>query len=610
MVASNHEANRSNGSTSRRRRKVAIVGSGCAGIAAVWALKDTDCEVHLFERQPRLGGHTNTQTWRAKSGETTPVDTGFIVLNTATYPNFINFLKCVGVPTVRTEMTFSVCRNHGEFEWSGSGKGIFAQRRNLLSPRHWRMIFDIVRFNQYALDLLSRNDEEARTITIGEYLRREGYSKAFKDDYLIPMTAAVWSTSPDKASLEFPAQTLIRFLWNHHLLSTVAARPDWLTIPGGSQQYIDAVIQSFSAERLSVHRSTEVTHIERHSSQSKRAVKLHYRQDRSQSVVSPTDTTVKDMLSDDFDHVIMACHGDQVLPILTGDVHSTRKDSKRISTAELAASASLDQPSTDLSSNSSPDSRTSPSPAVSREEYDVFKSFATTENTCYLHSDLRLMPTRRDTWSSWNYLIQSSPSKEHHPAGVSLTYNMNILQLIPRNKFGHVLVTMNPDVPPDPSLTQGYFTYRHPLYTVEAVEAQRKLRSIQNTRGVSYCGAWTKYGFHEDGFSSGLEAAVQHLGAKLPFDFVDSTYSRGQKHEVMLPDHIIRLVINVILSAARLAAMLLRWAENVLTFPWALLILVPALFVGARIFAALEMVIVWPVGVLINIMQSKQDQKH
>lgn len=209
------------------RKKVAIIGSGCAAMGALYGLRDTDCEVHVFEKEPRLGGHTNTQIWIAQSGNTTPVDTGFIVMNTATYPNFINFVKDVNVPTEPTEMSFGVSRNGGEFEWSGSARGVFAQRRNLLRLRHWRLIFDIIRFNQFALDLLNVPDDASSNITIGQYLKREGYSQAFKDDYLIPMTAAVWSTSPDKASLEFPAKTLVRFMWNHHLLSTVARRPDW-----------------------------------------------------------------------------------------------------------------------------------------------------------------------------------------------------------------------------------------------------------------------------------------------------------------------------------------------------------------------------------------------
>lgn len=217
----------------RPRKKIAIIGSGCAAMGAAYGLRDTDYEVYIFEKESRLGGHTNTQTW-TKSGHSTPVDTGFIVMNTATYPNFINFLKDVDVPTEPTEMSFAVSRNAGEFEWSGSLKGIFAQRRNLFRLRHWRLIVDIVRFNQFALDLLNETDPASFEMTIGQYLEKEGYSQAFKDDYLIPMTAAVWSTSPDKASLEFPAKTLIRFMWNHHLLSTIARRPDWYVASPGT----------------------------------------------------------------------------------------------------------------------------------------------------------------------------------------------------------------------------------------------------------------------------------------------------------------------------------------------------------------------------------------
>lgn len=139
--------------------------------------------------------------------------------------NFINFLKKVGVATEPTEMTFGVSRDQGLFEWAGTNLGaIFAQRRKFLSPKMWRMIFDIVRFNQFALDLLMEDEEpppsragalnyvDDKTETIGQYLEREGYSDAFRDDYLIPMAAAVWSTSPDKCSFEFPAVTLVRFL--------------------------------------------------------------------------------------------------------------------------------------------------------------------------------------------------------------------------------------------------------------------------------------------------------------------------------------------------------------------------------------------------------------
>ncbi|KAL9608077.1 MAG: hypothetical protein Q9167_007064 [Letrouitia subvulpina] len=228
--------------------------------------------------------------------------------------NFLAFLKHIGIKPMGTEMTFGVSRDRGVFEWAGNSIfSIFAQKSNLLRPRFWRMIFDIVRFNQFALDLLSKeNESEAdpsgangyvkgfqnphKQISIGEYLDQNGYSEAFRNDYLIPMTAAVWSTAPDKASLEFPAITLIRFMWNHHLLSTIAARPKWMTILGGSQPYVDAVVKDLPWQRL--HLGTAV-----------RAL----RPQPDGYVVLRTDET-----EDVFDHVILATHGDQALDIVQG----------------------------------------------------------------------------------------------------------------------------------------------------------------------------------------------------------------------------------------------------------------------------------------------------
>lgn len=225
------------------RKKVAIVGSGCTGIAALWALNRSPHDVYIYEAADRLGGHTNTVEF-VKGKYKAMVDTGFIVMNTATYraftsyrfvslacadttaANFINFLKRIRVETQPTEMTFSVSRDQGLFEWAGSGlDALFCQRGNLLSPKMWRMIFDIVRFNQFALDEL-RTDTPTDE-TIGDYLEREGYSNVFRDDYLIPMAAAVWSTSPDKCALDFPAVTLIRFMSVSVPLYALAAA-DWL----------------------------------------------------------------------------------------------------------------------------------------------------------------------------------------------------------------------------------------------------------------------------------------------------------------------------------------------------------------------------------------------
>ncbi|KAF1821030.1 FAD/NAD(P)-binding domain-containing protein [Dissoconium aciculare CBS 342.82] len=556
-------------SSEQRRTKVAIVGSGSAGIGALWALKDSDYDVHLFEKSSKLGGHTNTQPWRIGE-ETAKVDTGFIVLNAATYPNFIRFLEEIGIEPTPTEMTFSVSRDRGVFEWSGEPHGIFAQRRNIFRPEHWRMIFDIVRFNQFALDVLNDDDETLGpelsdepakaplypvTMSIGEYLDKEGYSKVFRDDYLIPMTAAVWSTSPDKCTLEFPARTLIRFMWNHHLLSTVAERPRWLTIAGGSQQYIDAVLKVFPKKRLHVHKSCEVANIVRPT-----------KQDDAEVALSWIDGTTEKIEHGSFDHVVLACHGDEILPLFAKRPTNGESKKSRDSSKKGRESSKKSRTSTETASSSA-----SSQHAADDEEEEILSAFQTTENICYLHSDLDFMPKRPNVWTSWNYLVNSKPSEDSHPAGVSLTYNMNILQHIPRETFGHVLVTMNPEREPNPELTQGKFTYRHPLYTAEAVLAQQRLETIQNVRGVSYCGAWTKYGFHEDGFSSGLKVAMDHLDAKLPFEFVDSTFSRGRRPVLVWQDYVARALLSVLLVGVRLidafvALPVISWIIVVIAF--------------------------------------------
>lgn len=201
-----------------------------------------------------------------------------------------------------------------------------------------------------------------------------------------------------------------------------------------------------------------------------------------------------------FDHVILATHGDQALSIVK--------------------------------------------PSATPEETSILSCFQTTHNEAVLHSDITHMPARQKTWSSWNYMTLSSPTTGKANTGkVSLTYNMNILQHIPRHPFGDVLVTLNPLHPPRRDKIHSRFFYTHPLYTPAAVRAQKFLRNIQNKRGISYAGAWTKYGFHEDGFSSGLYAAQEHLGAKLPFEFKDSTYSRGLRPHLSLVDHFLRLII-------------------------------------------------------------------
>lgn len=407
--------------------------------------------------------------------------------------NFIRFLKALNVKIDTSEMTFGVSRDAGAFEWSGTSLGaLFAQPTNLFKPSFWRMIFDIIRFNQFALDLLSITPgspaaAKANEESIGQYLERHGYSDAFRDDYLIPMTACVWSTGADKCALEFPALTLVRFMWNHHLLTTVSERPPWLTVHRGAKNYIDAVMRE--CKDVHVHLSTPVTSIRR-------------KEGRIQLGLGGKSTTSEEM----FDSVVLACHGDQACTILGS--------------------------------------------AATLEESDILSAFQTTPNTAYLHSDLSLMPARRAAWSAWNYLTTTSPAPStSNPSGalqtVSLTYNMNILQHIPVSKFDNVLVTLNPETPPNPALTQAQFEYRHPLYNVRMIAAQEELHRIQGKSGIWFTGAWTGYGFHEDGFSSGMRVGLQ-LGGSVPWEAQDAKFSRGLKPELDWRNYVVRTVVIVI----------------------------------------------------------------
>ena len=201
-----------------------------------------------------------------------------------------------------------------------------------------------------------------------------------------------------------------------------------------------------------------------------------------------------------FDHVILAVHGDQALSLINA--------------------------------------------SATQEERSILSCFQTSQNEAILHSDLSLMPRKQDVWASMNYLSVST----HHRgkasvAQASITYNLNMLQQIPRRPFGDVLVTINPMHRPRTGRMQGRYYYSNPLYTVAAAQARKDLSMIQNKRGISYAGAWTRSGLHEDGISSGFYVAQQHLGARIPFGSNDMTSGRGRTPKISLTDHFLRLVI-------------------------------------------------------------------
>ncbi len=270
-------------------QSIAVIGAGVAGIVSAYILS-RKYDVTLIEAADYVGGHTNTITIERGPDEGTPVDTGFIVLNDHNYPNFQEFLRQLNVPTRESNMSFSYyCRETKLGYNSYVPNGLFAQRQNLFNPKFLSMIRDIIRFNTGVLRDL--NDGKLHNQTIGEYIGRKGYSKGFTDYYLVPSTAAIWSTPPDE-TLDFPAEALVNFFKNHHLLM-LFNRPLWRTVIGGSQQYVKAFLAQFSGAVLT---NAPVIGIKRDE--------------------TGVDVHIKDAPSRRFDKVVIAAHADQALKML------------------------------------------------------------------------------------------------------------------------------------------------------------------------------------------------------------------------------------------------------------------------------------------------------
>lgn len=427
----------------RGRSRVAVVGSGISGLSAAWMLGGCH-DVTLFERDSRAGGHSRTIDVDMGNRGPIPVDTGFIVYNEATYPNLTRLFAHLGVETKKSDMSFAVSLDDGALEYSGSEdlKGLFAQRRNLLSPRFWSMLRDLFRFYREA----PAHAGKLGLATLGEFLAEHRYGRAFRDDHLLPMAAAIWST-PTPAVLDYPAEAFIRFCENHGLLK-IRDRPRWRTVAGGSRVYVDAMLARFEG-RTCLNRGVA------------RIVRTGGR-------VLITDLEGH---TEPFDHVVIAAHADQALAMLGDPSDSERR---------------------------------------------LLSAFRYSRNAAVLHDDPALIPKRRQTWSSWNYLGRRSRDGQTNDLCVS--YWMNRLQGIddPRP----LIVTLNPRQTPRPGSVIDSIVFDHPIFDNAALAAQKALWPLQGDRNTWYCGAYFGAGFHEDGLQAGL-AVAEALGAQRPWSLTN-----------------------------------------------------------------------------------------
>jgi len=422
---------------------IAIVGSGISGLGCAHALRG-EARITLYEAESRLGGHTNTVDVTL-DGMTHPVDTGFLVFNERTYPRLIALFADLGIPTVKSDMSFavSVALSDRRLEWCGTDlDGVFAQRRNVLSPRFLRMLRDILRFNRHAtrIALEAKADEDG--LSLGEFLDRHRYGAPFRQWYLLPMAAAIWSC-PMKTMLAYPVATFVRFCHNHGLLQ-VNNRPQWYTVRGGARQYV----QRIAAGLHEVRAADPVLAVQPDPAGGRVAVH------------SRSGTAL-------YDHVVLACHSDQSCRLLAGADGSARQ-------------------------------------LVGNVKYQP--------NRALLHTDRRLMPRSEKVWSSWNYLSEGGEEPD-----VSVTYLLNRLQPLPFRT--PVLLSLNPTTEPRAGTVLAEFDYTHPVFDAPAIEAQNQLPQVQGRDGVWFAGAWTGYGFHEDGLKSGLAVAAairQRIAAAAP----------------------------------------------------------------------------------------------
>ena len=350
--------------------KVAIVGSGISGLAAAHALRGK-VDITLLEAADYFGGHSHTVdvTLPTPQGELTHgVDTGFLVLNGRTYPQLIALLADLNVPSVKSEMSFSVQAidqaNGLALEWSGSSLNtVFSQRANLVNPRFWGMLRDLLRFNALCTRMaLSGGDAQLRQ-PLGDFLREQGFGTAFCDWYFLPMMACIWSC-PTTQMLQFPVSTMVRFCHNHGLLQ-ITKRPQWWTVQGGARHYVEKITAAIADKRL----NTPVQRIEylEQAPNGRGSVRVHTHAG-----------------AELFDKVIIATHSDQALRMLA---------------------------------------------APTAQERQTLSAIHYQSNKAVLHTDASVLPTRKAAWAAWNYERAAAPG--HEDAQVCLHYLLNRLQPLP-----------------------------------------------------------------------------------------------------------------------------------------------------------------------------------
>lgn len=421
--------------------KVAIIGSGISGLTCAYQLDKRldNVDITVYEKGTHFGGHTDTHQVDIDS-ESIAVDTGFIVFNHHNYPLFSAMLDDLGVDYQPSDMSFSVDNAISGLSYNPSqGKKLLTSPLNFLKSDFRHMLSDLIRFYKTCCDmeLTSLPDD----LSLVDYLQRENYSEAFAREHLYPMAGALWSMDSEGVK-HIPLKFALGF-FQHHKMLQVKNRPQWLTVKGGSNQYIKALKEALRFE----WRLAEVT-----------SVSQVQTSDVDSGVFTVSSRAVNDRASDkksisavEYDKVIFACHADQALKLIA---------------------------------------------SPSRQEQEVLSQFAYSDNKMVLHSDASIMPKKKGNWASWTVSVR----EQNKQPSYCITYWMNLLQNLKCKT--PMLASLNPNQAIDESKIHVVRHYRHPLYHSDGFKAQERWHEINHQRNLYFCGAYWGWGFHEDGARS------------------------------------------------------------------------------------------------------------
>ena len=425
------------------KKKIVVIGSGISGISVSYFLS-SKFDVHLYEKNNYLGGHT--RTINIPTDNNLPIDTGFIVYNNKNYPDLIKFFDHLNVKTLNSEMSFAVSDLFSKIEYSGKNfKTLFAQYKNIFSFDFIKMIYEIYRF--YKLCNKTNFHNIDNNMTINDFLNINNFSKYVRDLHIYPLISSIWSTNESDVA-NFPFLLFVNFFKNHNLFS-LKNKPQWKFVKGGSNSYVKKIID---------HKN------------------FNYSLDSKISKIVRSNNKIKiinNNVENYFDYLVIATHADQALQI-------------------------LDKPT--------------------KLEKKILSVFEYTNNKAYLHSDPKMMPDNKKTWSSWNFI----KNKKNYN-NFTLTYWMNNLQKLKTNS--DYFVTINPHKIPQRIHNEAFF--QHPKFNLQTSKYQSKLRDLQGANNTFFCGAYHGYGFHEDGIQSAAYVAKM-LGVDIPWKRGKDFYNRLQ----------------------------------------------------------------------------------